>query len=894
MQLSSSTFIGAAAQSANKPNTRTGPHGQRRTRGAAPVTFHGTPRLGDRGHTREEVEERRTGDIPLLLFFLGHLRCNGRAEDAKQSEEEDGRQLRRPRQRGHYTEKTQWWKTAVSRILKARSHRARIRKAERRIRKADADYPQKRKIRGRFSGSRPDRFCPRGKVGRFGRSQSGPESPASIMSEPAVLFSVELLLDTIKQHLVLYKTNPRYKEAEYKKEIWKKIAQDLGATSPRTVCPARGVRGLLIRQNNKIIIIIIIYPDERRQSEQRRATAPQASGGGNNLGGTAMPSSAAGATATATATGASTPVTELDRVVAYANRFSIKLFKHVAALDPRSTVCIGPFGVFKTLCMAYAGAQGNTEHQMAKAFYFHTLTVPPPRDDCWQDEPDNVREQVNSTIEKDTSGAIPRLLVSGVTDPDSRIVLCDSIFIKASWETVFPVSAAATEKHPYTVSTSRSAGGSMAAGSDRGPELVRISGVYRHCRDAENKLLAVEVPLRGGQLSLLLFLADNAPSLRRFHKHLSLDLYERLLDKLQDTGERISVLVPKMHLEEMVQPSYVLKHMGFLDLFDEHANLAGVGQNLFVSDIIHKVTLTIDSTGVTAATAVSLSLTNFYTEELPKAYRDAPNSRPFHLHPQDAGDGPHTIRGRRAGHLMPVSRTWRHRRPVGHALGRARWRSRRRRATLGSQVAASAAATAAATPQPPSRVGSPPAMALDTERFNEQAMALFRAALDCSSPDANVLCSPLGIASAMAAADAPSPKRDAMGPCMGDVEGVAACVRRLRRCDAVRIGNLLHVDAKTRLDDDYRTLFEGSLEGKVRTTEAASEQGAAAAKDIGDSTNCWASELTDGAVTRIFGWPGAAEAAEATPNAHQDSAKHTASKEMTAPLAGPLVHTFPL
>ncbi|KAL1448742.1 hypothetical protein MTO96_028174 [Rhipicephalus appendiculatus] len=243
-----------------------------------------------------------------------------------------------------------------------------------------------------------------------------------------------------------------------------------------------------------------------------------------------------------------------------------------------------------------------------------------------KDEPDSVREQVNSTVEKDTSGAISQLLVSGVTDHDTRIVLCDSIYIKASWDTVFP-------KHPFTSSTGRSGsvGGPAAAalGSDRGPELIRISGVYRHCRDAENKLLAVEVPLRGGQLSLLLFLADNAPSLRRFHKHLSLDLYERTLDKLQDTGERISVLVPKMHLEETVQPSYVLKHMGFLDLFDEHANLNGVGHNLFVSDIIHKVTLTLDSTGVTAATAVSLSLTNFYTEELPKAYRDAANTRPF-------------------------------------------------------------------------------------------------------------------------------------------------------------------------------------------------------------------------------------------------------------------------
>ncbi|XP_075538982.1 uncharacterized protein LOC142573258 [Dermacentor variabilis] len=53
---------------------------------------------------------------------------------------------------------------------------------------------------------------------------------ASTMSEPTV-FSVELLLDIIKQYPVLYdKSHPRYKEADYKKEIWKKISQDLGVT----------------------------------------------------------------------------------------------------------------------------------------------------------------------------------------------------------------------------------------------------------------------------------------------------------------------------------------------------------------------------------------------------------------------------------------------------------------------------------------------------------------------------------------------------------------------------------------------------------------------------------------------------------------------------------------
>ncbi|KAL1448741.1 hypothetical protein MTO96_028173 [Rhipicephalus appendiculatus] len=79
-------------------------------------------------------------------------------------------------------------------------------------------------------------------------------------------------------------------------------------------------------------------------------------------------SSLSGTASSSAAMGSATPVTELDRVVAYANRFSLKLFKHVAALNPRSTVCIGPFAVFQTLCMAYAGAQGNTEHQIAKAF----------------------------------------------------------------------------------------------------------------------------------------------------------------------------------------------------------------------------------------------------------------------------------------------------------------------------------------------------------------------------------------------------------------------------------------------------------------------------------------------------------------------------------------------
>ncbi|XP_037282576.2 uncharacterized protein LOC142777490 [Rhipicephalus microplus] len=53
---------------------------------------------------------------------------------------------------------------------------------------------------------------------------------ASTMSEETA-FSTELLIDAIKHYPVLFdKCHPRYKEVEYKKELWMKIAKDLGVT----------------------------------------------------------------------------------------------------------------------------------------------------------------------------------------------------------------------------------------------------------------------------------------------------------------------------------------------------------------------------------------------------------------------------------------------------------------------------------------------------------------------------------------------------------------------------------------------------------------------------------------------------------------------------------------
>lgn len=168
-------------------------------------------------------------------------------------------------------------------------------------------------------------------------------------------------------------------------------------------------------------------------------------------------------------------------------------------------------------------------------------------------------------------------------------------------------------------------------------------------------------------------------------------------------------------------------------------------------------------------------------------------------------------------------------------------------------------------------------MALEPERFNERAMALFRAALDDSAPSENVVCSPLGIASAfavgeLAQSDSASSggRRSPGGIGLGSAESVAASVRTLRCCGAMRLGNLLHVHGDKTLDADFLSLFEGSFEGKVHQI-AASVPDTAAREDIRHATNTWAAELTDGTVKRVF-------------DGESEEAAHAQSKE-AAPLA---------
>ncbi|XP_029835155.3 leukocyte elastase inhibitor-like [Ixodes scapularis] len=139
-------------------------------------------------------------------------------------------------------------------------------------------------------------------------------------------------------------------------------------------------------------------------------------------------------------------------------------------------------------------------------------------------------------------------------------------------------------------------------------------------------------------------------------------------------------------------------------------------------------------------------------------------------------------------------------------------------------------------------MAAPPAS--EPDRFNALAASVFLAARNgASDAGKNLVCSPLGVVSALAAAQAAS--GEASGA--SSVAQLDSNLRVLLACDSLRMGNLMHVDQATTLREDYQTLFESEFAGKVRVFDSK--------KDISATTDLWASQLTDGVVRSVFGFP---------------------------------------
>jgi serpin B len=310
-------------------------------------------------------------------------------------------------------------------------------------------------------------------------------------------------------------------------------------------------------------------------------------------------------------------------------------------------VFFSPYSISLALAMAYAGAHGNTETQMASAMHYtlpqaklhpaldaldlalasrgqgakgddgkafrlrvtnsmwgapQTTFAPAYLDTIAQNygagirltdfaaNPEAARGTINSWVDKETDDRIKELLPVGSIDEATRLVLVNAIYFNAAWQT--PFEKALTQ-----------AGTFHGIGGDSPAQLMRQGGELAYAKGTGWQ--AVSLPYDGNELSFIAVLPDQFSA---FESAFSAEQASSIASSL--ASKPVELELPKFKIEGA---SFSLKKAlvarGMTDAFDDtKADLSGITatERLHVSDVVHQAFVSVDEAGTEAAAATAV------------------------------------------------------------------------------------------------------------------------------------------------------------------------------------------------------------------------------------------------------------------------------------------------
>ena len=198
---------------------------------------------------------------------------------------------------------------------------------------------------------------------------------------------------------------------------------------------------------------------------------------------------------------------------------------------------------------------------------------------------EGIREDINAWVFDQTRTRIADLLPADSLSTDTRLVLVNALYLKAPWTT--PFDAAATADGVF-----HAAAGNVTASY--------LHGLQEGSFVALDGLDVVDIPLRGGALSLSLFI-------ERSDSPVELVTAWRALPNLEPATLQLSL--PSFELNTATDLKTALASLGVTDLFDsESCDLDGINaeEDLYVSGAFHKAFVALNDKGLEAAAATAI------------------------------------------------------------------------------------------------------------------------------------------------------------------------------------------------------------------------------------------------------------------------------------------------
>jgi serpin B len=211
---------------------------------------------------------------------------------------------------------------------------------------------------------------------------------------------------------------------------------------------------------------------------------------------------------------------------------------------------------------------------------------------------EKARVLINGWVEEKTEKRIRDLLPRGAVDRETRLVLVNAIYFLGDWAEPFAMEA--TRPQPFSVSPSAK------------KDVPTMHAVESFRFVAEDALKAVELPYKGGQMSMLVVLPDAVDGLPALEASLTGERLAGIVKSL--TSARVRVSLPKFEVDPAgsLALGEALRALGMADAFSPaQADFTAIADppdprdRLYLSEVFHKAFVKVDEKGTEAAAATA-------------------------------------------------------------------------------------------------------------------------------------------------------------------------------------------------------------------------------------------------------------------------------------------------
>ncbi len=234
--------------------------------------------------------------------------------------------------------------------------------------------------------------------------------------------------------------------------------------------------------------------------------------------------------------------------------------------------------------------------------------------------PEQARVHINDWVESKTAKRITNLIPSGPITPLTRLVLANAIYFLGKWAD--PFEWRDTHLSPFHLTASQA---KDVATMNRTAEM-RVAH--------QNGVTAVELPYKGGEMSMLLLVPDEIEGLGPVEGALDASRLQELTGALK--AERVWLSLPKFELKPVESLSLAgdLQALGMPLAFDpKAADFTGIAspsnkdEGLVLGNVFHKGFVRVDEKGTEAAAASAVVMGEGARLEEPP--RQVKADRPF-------------------------------------------------------------------------------------------------------------------------------------------------------------------------------------------------------------------------------------------------------------------------